>query len=133
MKEKTFLSIFICTAFLTAQAAVDSGKSIKSINSVPTGPTKNQMPSQINSQLQDQVYIPNSLDLQLKERVQQQLRTSLKNYDPNTITILSRNGEVTLKGIVRNPEEAAEMEKEVLRVSGVSRVKNNLVLSLGNN
>lgn len=115
MRKQTILSILMGTFFLTAQAAVDAGR---------TAP--NQMPVLPNTQ----VYVPNSFDLQLRDRVQQQLRSSVRNYDPNRITILSQNGEITLKGIVKSREEADQLERETLRVTGVSRVKNNVVLSL---
>lgn len=117
MKKQTLLTTFICTLFLTAQAAVDAKRGL----SAP-----NQMPLQTTPQL----YVPNSLDLRLKENVQQQLRTSVRNFDPNRITVLSQNGEITLKGVVKTREEAAELEREVLRVTGVTQVRNNLVLSL---
>lgn len=120
MKQNSLFPILICSAFLTAQAAVDAGRD----------PVRNQMPSMNN--LREQIYVPNSLDVQLKERVQQHLRSSLRNYDPNKVTILSQNGEVTLKGVVKTAEEAQEMEREVLRVNGVSRVNNNLVLNIVN-
>ncbi len=115
MREQTLITLISCTLFLSAQAAVDAGR----------GAT-NQMP-QLSV---PQVYVPNSLDLQLKERVQQQLRTSVRNYDPNRITILSQNGVVTLKGVAKTQAEAANLEREVLKVSGVAQVKNSIVLSL---
>lgn len=117
MKEKTLLTLTICTLFLTAQAAVDAKNRVGAPNQMPL-------------QAIPQVYVLNSLDLRLKENVQQQLRTSIRNFDPNRITVLSQNGEITLKGVVKNREEAAELEKEVLRVTGVTRVRNDLVLSL---
>lgn len=117
MKEQALLTVTICTLFLTAQAAVDAKRGLSAPNQMPL-------------QAVPQVYVPNSLDLRLKENVQQQLRTSIRNFDPNRITVLSQNGEITLKGIVKTPEEAAELEKQVLRVTGVTRVRNYLVLSL---
>lgn len=117
MKEQTLLTVIICTLFLTAQAAVDAKRGVGTPNQMPLFATP-------------QVYVTNSLDLRLKENVQQQLRSGIRNFDPNRITVLSQNGEITLKGVVKTPEEAAELEREVLRVTGVTRVRNNLVLSL---
>ena len=118
MKEQTLLTVIVCTLFLTAQAAVDAKRGVTAPNQMPL----HAVP---------QIYVPNSLDLRLKENVQQQLRTSIRNFDPNRITVLSQNGEITLRGIVKSQAEAAELEREVLRVTGVTRVRNNVVLSLG--
>lgn len=117
MKEQTLLTLLVCTLFLTAQAAVDAKKGLGA---------PNQMPLLVTSQ----VYVPNSLDLQLKENVQQQLRTSIRNFDPNRISVFSQKGEITLKGFVKTSEEADVLEHEVLRVTGVTRVRNSLLLSL---
>lgn len=40
--------------------------------------------------------------------------------------IMSRNGEITLEGVVQTREQAQMMEQETARVQGVSRVKNKL-------
>lgn len=117
MKEQTLVTVIVCTLFLTAQGAVDAKKGLGA---------QNQMPLQALPQ----VYVPNSLDLRLKENVQQQLRTSIRNFDPNRITVLSQNGEITLKGLVKSSEESDLLENEVLRVTGVTRVRNDLLLSL---
>lgn len=115
MKATTILSLTICSLFLTAQAAVDAGKSAQA---------KKQNPMQ----MQQRLHVPKVTDLQLMEMVQQQLRSSVKNYNPNKYTISSQNGEVTLQGNVATRAEAEQMEKEVLRVQGVNRVHNNLVI-----
>ena len=117
MKDQTLVTALVCTLFLSAQAAVDAKKGLGAPNQMPLLTTS-------------QVYVPNSLDLRLKESVQQQLRTSIRNFDPNRITVLSQNGEVTLKGFVKSSEEAEELEQQALRVTGVTRVRNNLLLSL---
>lgn len=117
MKEQTLVTVIVCTLFLTAQAAVDAKKGLGAPNQSPLLATP-------------QVYVPNSLDLRLKENVQQQLRTSIRNFDPNRITVLSQNGEITLKGVVKTSEESDKLEHEVLRVTGVTRIRNDLVLSL---
>ena len=46
--------------------------------------------------------------------------------------ILSRNGEVTLQGNVKTQAEAELMEKEAIKVSGVTRVNNNLAVIVTN-
>ncbi len=126
MKAQTMMTLIICSLFLTAQAAVDSGR--YGPNSAVKAP--NQMPKQLSIQGSTDVYLPNTLDLQLKDRVQQQLRTGIQNFDPNRVTILSQNGEITLKGIVNSSDEADAIENEVKQVSGVTRVQNKLLLSL---
>ena len=78
-------------------------------------------PNQMPLQALPQVYVPNSLDLRLKENVQQQLRTSIRNFDPNRVIVLSQNGEITLEGVVKSPEESNEIEKSV-QISRLPRV-----------
>lgn len=117
MKEQTLVTVLVCTLFLTAQAAVDAKKGLGAPNQMPL-------------MAAPQIYLPNSLDLRLKESVQQQLRSNIQNFDPNRITVLSQNGEITLKGLVKTSEESDKLEQEVLRVTGVTRVRNDLLLSL---
>lgn len=128
--KTTLLTLLVSSLFLTAQAAVDAGKGAggQAGTKGASTQTQSQMQNQEQMRTQDRLHMQTTADLELKDRVQQQLRTNIKNYDPNKYMVLSQNGEVTLQGIVRTREQAAEMEKEVLRVRGVSRVKNNLVV-----
>lgn len=113
MKATTILSLLICSLFLSAQAAVDAGKSA-------------QAKKQNHIQTQQRLHVPTVTDLQLMEMVQQQLRSNIKNYNPNKYAISTQKGEVTLKGVAQSRAEAEQIEKEILRVQGVSRVHNNL-------
>lgn len=113
MKATKILALIICSLFLTAQAAVDAGKSAR---------TKKQNPMQN----QQRLHVPVVSDLQLMEMVQQQLRSNVKNYNPNKYTISTQKGEVTLKGVAQSRSEAEQIEKEILRVQGISRVHNNM-------
>ena len=82
----------------------------------------------INAQRTGTMPMQSSLDTQLNSRVQQQLRSNISNYNGSAHTIYSQNGEVTLQGTVRSRAEADQMEREARRVSGVTRVNNQLTI-----
>lgn len=115
MKIFGYLSALICAFSLTAQVA--SG----AVNHV----------SQLSGRLLNNNFMPQqatSPDLQLTVRVQQQLRTNIKNYNPNDLIINCQNEEVTLEGIVTSAAEVEQIVIVVQHVSGVKQVHNNLMV-----
>lgn len=64
-------------------------------------------------------------DRQLTEKVQQQLRVKLKNYNPNTHMIVSQKGEVILQGKVTSDDEQKILEV-IKKVKGVAKIKNKM-------
>ena len=71
-----------------------------------------------------------SEDLQLNSKVQQQLRTKIQNYNPNKLTIYSKKGEVTLQGTFSSWKDADQIEREVLLVSGITRLHNHMKVEI---
>lgn len=141
MKIKTILVVLASSLFLTAQAAVDAGKKAQISNGQVTGQAAGQVSAKVSDQDKTDAASATTLnavqtqmnsDIQLEGRVLQQLRSSIKNFDPNKYMILSRNGEVTLQGNVKTQAEAELMEKEAIKVSGVTRVNNNLAVIVTN-
>ncbi len=64
-------------------------------------------------------------NLTLTARVRAALKTHQTTQNVN-ITIESRNGKLTLSGIVLNPDERSETEKVAAQVAGVTSVENKL-------
>lgn len=136
MKIKTILTILVSSLFLTAQGAVDAKKK----NQTSTQPasaqqtsTQQTMSQQATNQDVTSMQTQLTADLQLEARVLQQLRANIKNFDPSKCMILSRNGEVTIQGNVQTLAEAELIEKEAIKVNGVTRINNNLAVNVQNN
>lgn len=81
-----------------------------------------------SSEMQGDGMNQSASDLQLNARIQQQLRSRFRNYDSNNQRVTSQNGEVTLQGMVKSRAESQRMEQEARRVSGVTRVHNQLTV-----
>lgn len=104
--------------FLTADAAIDVGKRAQ----ISSG-------AQSVLSVKELLHLQTISDVQLKELVQQQLRSQIKNYDPGKFKISSQNGNVIIEGDVHNQLEADLIEKTVLQVKGVEHVKNYLAVA----
>ena len=87
-------------------------------------------------QLKDQIFINSMIkqqspvDLLLNSKLQQQLRTKIQNYNPNKLTIYSKKGEVTLQGTFSSWKDADQIEREVLLVSGITRLHNHIKVEI---
>lgn len=111
MKSTSLLAILLVSSlFLTAQAAVDAGVKVGYDNSILLQQTP--------------------MDLELNKNVQQHLRSTIVNYNPNKLTIYSQNGIVTLKGTAASHAEADRIRSEVAQVPGVKNV--NQIMQIEN-
>ena len=145
MKVSSIFIVLVSSLFLTAQAAVDAAKKNQIEAQVRPQVAAQQAAAQINEQKTVQTDQSNTstiagtvvqpqmtADLQLEGRILQQLRSNIKNFDPSKFMILSRNGEVTLQGNVKSQVEADQMENIAIKVSGVTRINNNLAVNVSN-
>ncbi len=107
MKSTSLLALlFVGSLFLTAQAAVDAGVKAGYDHSILLQQTP--------------------MDLELNKKVQQQLRSTIINYNPNKLIIYSQNGVVTLKGTAGSHAEADRIASEAAQVPGVKSVNQNM-------
>jgi osmotically-inducible protein OsmY len=67
-------------------------------------------------------------DKKLSAKVQSELKTKLSNYNPEKNMIVAQKGSVILQGKVNSPEEAEKIVQVVRKVSGVSNIRNNMVV-----
>ena len=70
----------------------------------------------------------NTLDMQLIDRVQQQLRASVEHYNSADYKVSTNGGEVTIIGRVRNYEELDAILTNVRMLGGVATIKNQIVV-----
>lgn len=124
MRIKNYLALVaVCSLFITAQAAVDATKKVQFDSDMQV--TLKKIPKSVynnRAQVQDKLQIEVTEEYQLKERVQQQLRSSIKNYDPSRFKISNQNNVIIIEGTVRNNAEAEQLEKVALQVKGVKQV-----------
>lgn len=123
------MSIFMALVsllFLQARAEVGESKRYQ----LRTGAKISTVNPTSQLQIQDQLHTQTLKDLQLREQVQQHLRTSIKNYNPGQYTIISQNGKIILQGNVSTQQEAKQIEKEILEVHGVTYVRSSLATKL---
>lgn len=68
-------------------------------------------------------------DKHLTEKVQQQLKANLKNYNPDSNMIVSQKGEVILQGKVTSIEEQQKILEVIKKVKGVAKIKNQMAVT----